>query len=95
MVRLLVVLDGGTVSCAVLSAARCLLSSPLIFQDVHDGDRKIVYETSSSIRIEPFDSNELWTVAAPLNFTTCTAVVDFRVPGKLVVREDAVYAAPR
>ena len=58
---------------AVLGAACCLLSSPLIFQDVHDGDRKIVYENSSSIRIEPFGSNESWTVTAPLNFTTCTA----------------------
>ena len=47
---------------SVLSAARCLLSSPLIFQDVHDGDRKIVYENSSSIRIEPFGSNESWIV---------------------------------
>ena len=49
---------------AVLGAGRCLLSSPLIFQDVHDGDRKIVYENSSSIRIEPFGSNESWTVTS-------------------------------
>ena len=59
---------------AVLGAGRCLLSSPLIFQDVHDGDRKIVYENSSSIRIEPFGSNESWTVTAPLNLTSCPAI---------------------
>ena len=88
---------------AVLSAARCLLSSPLIFQDVHDGDRKIVYENSSSIRIEPFGSNESWTVTAPLNlgdvFSADGRNASFRLvlydAPQLVVREDAVYAAPR
>jgi hypothetical protein len=54
-----------------------------IYKDIHDGDEKrIDFLTNDSILIRPFGNNETWSVSAPLDRATCSAVVDFRVKGK-------------
>ena len=60
--------------------------SRVAFADLHDGDEKIVsIQTDHQFTIEPSDtsnSNETWIVHAKLDPTTCSAMVDFNVPGK-------------
>ena len=54
-----------------------------IMKDIHDGDMKRVdFLSNSSIRITPHGGNQTWSVVAPIDRDTCSAVVDFRVAGK-------------
>ena len=52
-----------------------------IFADMHDGDLKEVTVSSSHITIRPYHNNQTWMVEAALG-PSCTAMVDFNVPGK-------------
>lgn len=55
-----------------------------IYADQHDGDQKklSVSPTGGVITIEPHQNNQSWIVYAYVDLDTCTAIVDFRVPGK-------------
>jgi len=57
---------------------------PGIYADQHDGDQKklSVSPTGGAIAIEPHKNKQSWLVNASVDLTTCTASVDFRVPGK-------------
>merc|ERR1712188_318620 len=60
----------------------CLFRSPTVFQDMHDGDRKVVTEAGDTLLIKPFDTTQNWEVRSVLDKTHCNATVDFRVKGK-------------
>jgi len=53
-----------------------------VFADIHDGDKKNVNIQAGTITIKPSGNNQTWTVIASIDTATCTAVVDFNVPGK-------------
>ncbi|CAB9508009.1 expressed unknown protein [Seminavis robusta] len=66
-------------------ASPCGTLSNAVFADMHDGDQKIVSIVSSNqnvLQIHSASEDESWTVTAPLDPNTCTAMVDFDVPGK-------------
>jgi len=52
------------------------------FADMHDGDFKQITVFNSVMTILPYNNTETWTVTAPVDPDTCTASIDFRVPGK-------------
>jgi len=60
----------------------CLPHSGTVFQDQHDGDQKIAEESGDELIIRSADKDQTWSVKAKLDKKTCSAVVDFRVPGK-------------
>lgn len=53
-----------------------------VFADMHDGDRKEVTIDGGAMTIKPSGNDQEWTVEAALDVKSCTAVVDFNVPGK-------------
>jgi len=53
-----------------------------IYADMHDGDKKEVYISGTSMTIKPSGNNQNWTVQATLDRKSCSAMIDFNVPGK-------------
>lgn len=53
-----------------------------IFADMHDGDRKEVMISGTSLTIKPSGNNQTWTISATLDPQSCSASVDFNVEGK-------------
>jgi len=53
-----------------------------VFADMHDGDKKEVTISGTALTIKPHGSKEDWLVKAILDQTSCSAVIDFKVPGK-------------
>lgn len=62
--------------------AGCPDALTTVFADMHDGDKKAVEIKGSSMIIKPSGNNQNWSVKAKLDQETCSAVVDFNVPGK-------------
>ena len=59
--------------------------SKTVFADMHDGDQKQVSLEGTALTIEPVvtaDSDESWIIRSTVDLDTCTAMVDFDVPGK-------------
>lgn len=52
-----------------------------VFDDMHDGDAKLVTAIGGSLTIEPYGNNQTWKVETKLN-EKCQATVNFNVPGK-------------
>mmetsp|Transcript_10640 Transcript_10640/g.43036 ORF Transcript_10640/g.43036 Transcript_10640/m.43036 type:complete len:143 (+) Transcript_10640:50-478(+) len=71
-------------SLAVASWAACSLpdGAAVVVADMHDGDQKLVTLDGTALTITPHANDEEWTIAATLDADSCTAVVDFDVPGK-------------
>lgn len=57
-----------------------------VYSDMHDGDMKMVTLTQNHggtfITIKPSGNNQTWTVHNDFSFDSCSAVIDFNVPGK-------------
>jgi len=53
-----------------------------VFADMHDGDKKEVTISHTSVSIKPRGNNQTWVVNTQLDTESCTANVDFNVPGK-------------
>jgi len=53
-----------------------------VYADMHDGDKKEVIISGKSMTIKPSGNNQTWVVNAKLDAESCSAVVDFSVPGK-------------
>jgi len=53
-----------------------------VFADMHDGDKKQVTVSGTALTIKPYGSKEDWLVKADVNITSCSAEIDFKVPGK-------------
>lgn len=62
--------------------ASCLFASPMVFQDMHDGDRKMVSLEGPVLVIQPYENGQTWEVRSQLDAEHCNATIDFRVPGK-------------
>lgn len=72
---------------AVLSSACECENKPInaVFADMHDGDQKEVTIDTQGVKlvhIKPHGNDQKWTVTAALNEESCTAEIDFNVPGK-------------
>eukprot|EP00746_Dinoflagellata_sp_MGD_P002814 gnl/MRDRNA2_/MRDRNA2_105494_c0_seq1.p1 gnl/MRDRNA2_/MRDRNA2_105494_c0~~gnl/MRDRNA2_/MRDRNA2_105494_c0_seq1.p1 ORF type:complete len:363 (-),score=59.11 gnl/MRDRNA2_/MRDRNA2_105494_c0_seq1:177-1265(-) len=53
-----------------------------VFADMHDGDQKEVIINGKTITIKPFGNNQTWIVKSELDPDSCSASIDFNVPGK-------------
>ena len=64
------------------SVFKCPTSLTSIYADMHDGDRKEVQISGSTITIKPSGNNQTWVVKSTVDAETCSASVNFNVPGK-------------
>jgi len=64
------------------SLPTCHPSMDRVFADMHDGDKKAVTISGNTMLISPSGNNQTWVVKAHINTTSCTASIDFNVPGK-------------
>jgi len=53
-----------------------------IYADMHDGDKKQITVDGASLVIRPSGNKQTWVVESQLDYETCTATIDFNVPGK-------------
>lgn len=53
-----------------------------IYADMHDGDKKEVTISGTSLTIKPSGNNQTWIVKSTVDPKSCTASIDFNVPGK-------------
>jgi len=60
----------------------CPDSLDFIYADMHDGDKKVVSISGTSITIKPSGNNQSWVVKSKLNTKLCSAIINFNVPGK-------------
>jgi len=65
-----------------LEKAWCFKHLNTIYADMHDGDKKHITIDGTSLVIRPSGNSQTWAVESQLDSETCTAVVDFNVPGK-------------
>jgi hypothetical protein len=61
----------------------CPTSLEVVYADMHDGDKKRVVIDGSAMTITPYDNDQEWTVEAEVDAKSCSASVDFNVPGKV------------
>mmetsp|Transcript_7047 Transcript_7047/g.11784 ORF Transcript_7047/g.11784 Transcript_7047/m.11784 type:complete len:268 (+) Transcript_7047:3659-4462(+) len=60
----------------------CLPTIPLILDDVHDGDQKIIKSIEwDTFVIRPYGNDEDWEIEGTFNIN-CVAIIDFNVSGK-------------
>ena len=50
--------------------------------DMHDGDEKAIVIDGNAMTITPHGSNETWVIETTVDDNSCSAIVDFNVPGK-------------
>mmetsp|Transcript_38180 Transcript_38180/g.89765 ORF Transcript_38180/g.89765 Transcript_38180/m.89765 type:complete len:147 (-) Transcript_38180:58-498(-) len=70
---------------AVHAAITCDYSGDYgVFADIHDGDMKRVQLSADSktVTIKPYNNTQTWEVNAVWSDVSCSASVDFNVPGK-------------
>jgi len=53
-----------------------------VFADMHDGDQKKVTQENGKLTIVPHANNQTWVVESSVDRDSCSAVIDFNVPGK-------------
>merc|ERR1711865_1349942 len=53
-----------------------------VYADMHDGDKKEVTISGTSLTIKPSGNDQTWVVHTKLDPKSCSAIVDFNVPGK-------------
>jgi len=63
-------------------SSRCPDSIDLVFADEHDGDKKQVTVDGDAVTIKPSGNDQEWTVNTKLDRDSCSALIDFNVPGK-------------
>lgn len=64
------------------SAGDCPTRLHDIYADMHDGDKKEVTIEGMYMTIKPSGNKQTWSVTAELDRESCSASVDFNVPGK-------------
>merc|ERR1712217_660047 len=60
----------------------CPTSLQAVYADMHDGDRKEVIVSGTMITVRPSGNNQSWVIKSELDATSCSASIDFNVPGK-------------
>jgi len=53
-----------------------------VYADMHDGDQKEITISGTSLTIKPSGNNQTWTVTSEVDVKSCSASIDFDVPGK-------------
>lgn len=53
-----------------------------VFADMHDGDQKVVELLDRKLTIRPYSAIPSWEVVSDWDAKTCSASIDFNVPGK-------------
>lgn len=61
--------------------ADCPQNLQAIFHDMHDDDRKLVTIAGEKMTIMPSGNDQEWMVHGNLDRESCSAVIDFNVPG--------------
>jgi len=61
---------------------RCRRTLHAVYADMHDGDKKEVTISGTSMKIKPSGNNQTWVVNTVVDRKSCSAMVDFNVPGK-------------
>jgi len=64
------------------NACECPNKINAVFADMHDGDQKEVTIDGSAVEIKPHGNSQKWQVTAALDVDSCSAMIDFNVPGK-------------
>ena len=54
----------------------------VVVGDMSDGDEKLVSLSGSRLTLKPHANNQTWVVHSTFKISTCSAVIDFNVPGK-------------
>jgi len=67
---------------ANMTRFRCPEKIDAVFADMHDGDKKAVMVDGTSMVIKPSGNDQEWIIKATVDPVTCSASVDFNVPGK-------------
>merc|ERR1712151_223200 len=52
------------------------------YADMHDEDKKEVTIEGTAMKIRPSGNEESWEVEAEIDVASCSALIDFNVPGK-------------
>jgi len=60
----------------------CKTNMKAVYADMHDGDKKEITIDGTSLTIKPSGNNQTWIVKSTVDPKTCTASIDFNVPGK-------------
>jgi len=60
----------------------CPTSLKATYADMHDEDKKEVTIEGRTMTIKPSDRQESWVVFALIDAASCSALIDFNVPGK-------------
>jgi len=63
-------------------APSCPRSLKAVYADMHDGDKKEITIEGTAMTIKPFDNDQHWEVHAEIDAASCSALIDFKVPGK-------------
>jgi len=66
----------------VFSDSGCPEKLQAVYADMHDGDKKEVIISGTSMTIKPSGNDQNWVVNTKFDPKSCSAVVDFNVPGK-------------
>ena len=64
------------------SIFECPSTGNVTYGDMHDGDAKSVAVAGTALTIRPSGNTETWQIDAELTPGSCSASVDFNVPGK-------------
>jgi|Transcript_116872 hypothetical protein len=60
----------------------CPHSLQSVFVDIHDGDKKELTISGQTLIIKPSGNNQTWQVKTTIEPKSCSAIVNFDVPGK-------------
>merc|ERR1712139_342846 len=61
---------------------KCPESLSGVYADMHDGDKKEVTISGRSMTIKPSGNNQTWIVKSQWDTKSCSAIINFNVPGK-------------
>merc|ERR1711865_1133295 len=67
---------------SIFSDSVCPEKFQAVYADMHDGDKKEVTISGTSMTIKPSGNDQTWVVHTTLDPKSCSAIVDFNVPGK-------------
>lgn len=60
----------------------CQTSLRAVYADMHDGDKKEIIIDGTELTIKPSGNNQTWVVKSHVDSKTCSAIINFNVPGK-------------
>merc|ERR1711865_1165530 len=67
---------------SIFSDSVCPEKFQAVYADMHDGDKKEVTISGTSMTIRPSGNNQTWVVKSTVDPASCSASINFSVPGK-------------